>query len=140
MTQEIYPNPEGEPIPRLRLQEGVDFIDQVELHNRIMDELTNQGRDTDSVLLCGHNQDDNNGQPRMRVYATSVLDVDKALVFAERTPYDEAISVSSPSDTPTITVYDERFMQENMEQGGHETIDGRPVDRAAILEVELSLE
>lgn len=66
MTHEAQSSAEGEPIPRLRLQEGIDYIDQVELHRRLM--------------------------------------------------------------------------QENMEQGGQETIDGRPVNSAAILEVELALE
>lgn len=140
MTHEAQSSAEGEPIPRLRLQEGIDYIDQVELHRKVVGELVAQGRDTDTALLCGHNQDDNNGQPRMRVHTTSVSETVKALDFAERTPYDEAISISGPSDTPTVTVYDGRLMQENMEQGGHETIDGRPVHSAAILEVELALE
>lgn len=140
MTSETYPNPEGEPIPRLRLQEGIDFLDHTELHARIMQELDAQGRATETALLCGHNQDDNGGQPRMRTYALTASETAIALKYAPRTPYDEAISTADSSGTPTITVYDGQLMQECAERAGqYETRDGRPIDSAAILQVELSV-
>ncbi|HEY1064309.1 MAG TPA: hypothetical protein VGE30_03365 [Candidatus Saccharimonadales bacterium] len=136
---ELFPNGEKPPIPRIRLEEGPDFIDAAELYQKIVEALVELGHDPQTAVLCGHNQDDDEGSPRLVTYGMTLTEIERELATpVNDTPYDYALDVAARDETPIITVYDGRLLRQSMEHGGqYESINGNPIESTAILDVEM---
>jgi len=141
MMNERIPQQENMP-QRVILRSGIDFIDNHEVHDRLINELIRRDIRLDSVILCGYEEtDQDSGSSRTELFAMTMEGTGDYLEYGStsiRTPYEYAEDAIGGNGKSVVAVYNAGCFKSGREPDHYVLNSGLTIEDASVLLVELS--